>query len=141
MIVVSRFDVPEADAAGFLPQAQKALAAFAARPGFLRGLTVVGDHALVTISKPSRPDFHPHPIGPELARRGVQPWCGVLVVDLRTGDIVASIRVEGVTTQLFDVVALPGIACPTLLGPQDMRSEISFDPNALPAKRRRAVRG
>lgn len=37
MIVVSRFDVPEADAAGFLPQAQKALAAFAARPGFLRG--------------------------------------------------------------------------------------------------------
>lgn len=37
MIVVSRFDVPEGDTQGFLLQAQKALAAFAARPGFLRG--------------------------------------------------------------------------------------------------------
>lgn len=37
MIVVTRFDVPEGDAASFLPQAQAALAAFAARPGFVRG--------------------------------------------------------------------------------------------------------
>lgn len=32
---MSRFDVPEAE--DFLPQAQAALAAFAVRPGFLRG--------------------------------------------------------------------------------------------------------
>lgn len=37
MIVVTRFDVPAADSSEFLPKAQKALAAFAARPGFLRG--------------------------------------------------------------------------------------------------------
>lgn len=37
MIVLTRFDVPEADAAAFLPQAQAALDALAARPGFLRG--------------------------------------------------------------------------------------------------------
>ncbi|MGB8651436.1 MAG: antibiotic biosynthesis monooxygenase [Mycobacteriales bacterium] len=37
MIVVTRFDVPESDATAFLPQAQAALAAFAARPGFVRG--------------------------------------------------------------------------------------------------------
>ena len=37
MLVVTRFDVPEADAASFLSQAQKALAAFAARPGYVRG--------------------------------------------------------------------------------------------------------
>ena len=109
-------------------------------PGFLRGLTIVGDHALVTISKPPRPTFWPHPIADELAARGMTPWSGVLVVDLRTGDIVQWIRVEGVTTQLFDVVALPGVACPTMLGPQDMRTEISFDPNALPAKRKRPAR-
>ena len=64
----------------------------------------------------------------------------MLVVDLRTGDIVASIRVEGVTTQLFDVIALPGIACPAIVGPQDMRAEISFDRTALPTKRRRSAR-
>ena len=37
MLVVTRFDVPEDEAAAFLPQAQAALAAFAARPGYLRG--------------------------------------------------------------------------------------------------------
>ena len=37
MLVVTRFDVPEADAATFLPRAQAALAAFAARPGYVRG--------------------------------------------------------------------------------------------------------
>ena len=34
---MTRFDVPEDEAAGFLPQAQAALAAFAARPGYVRG--------------------------------------------------------------------------------------------------------
>lgn len=36
-MVVTRFDLAEVEAADFLPQAQSALAAFAARPGFLRG--------------------------------------------------------------------------------------------------------
>lgn len=37
MLVVTRFDVPEDEGAAFLPKAQAALAAFAARPGYLRG--------------------------------------------------------------------------------------------------------
>jgi len=37
VLVVTRFEVPEADAASFLPQAQAALQAFAARPGYVRG--------------------------------------------------------------------------------------------------------
>jgi len=37
VLVVTRFDVPDAQAAGFLPRAQAALAAFAARPGYVRG--------------------------------------------------------------------------------------------------------
>ena len=37
MLVVTRFEVPEAEAAAFLPQAQAALQAFAARPGYVRG--------------------------------------------------------------------------------------------------------
>lgn len=35
--MVTRFDVPEAESAAFLPRAQAALEAFAARPGYLRG--------------------------------------------------------------------------------------------------------
>jgi hypothetical protein len=37
VLVVTRFDVPAADAAGFLERAAVALDAFAARPGFQRG--------------------------------------------------------------------------------------------------------
>lgn len=37
MLVVTRFEVAEADSAGFLPRARAALEAFAARPGYLRG--------------------------------------------------------------------------------------------------------
>ena len=37
MLVVSRFDVPADDASVFLEQARAALAAFAARPGYVRG--------------------------------------------------------------------------------------------------------
>ncbi|MDP9433925.1 MAG: antibiotic biosynthesis monooxygenase [Actinomycetota bacterium] len=37
MLVVTRFDVPEAEGAAFLPRAQAALAAFAGRPGYVRG--------------------------------------------------------------------------------------------------------
>jgi quinol monooxygenase YgiN len=37
VIVVSRFDIPEDEGAAFLPEGQAALAAFAARPGFVRG--------------------------------------------------------------------------------------------------------
>ncbi|GAA3387862.1 antibiotic biosynthesis monooxygenase family protein [Cryptosporangium minutisporangium] len=37
MLVISRFDVPEADGPGFLERARAALGAFAVRPGFVRG--------------------------------------------------------------------------------------------------------
>jgi quinol monooxygenase YgiN len=37
VLVVTRFDVPQGEAASFLPRAQAALAAFAARPGYVRG--------------------------------------------------------------------------------------------------------
>ena len=37
VLVVTRFDVPEDESSTFLPRAQTALAAFAARPGYLRG--------------------------------------------------------------------------------------------------------
>jgi quinol monooxygenase YgiN len=37
VLVVTRFEVPDVDAEAFLPKAQAALAAFAARPGYVRG--------------------------------------------------------------------------------------------------------
>ena len=109
-------------------------------PGFLRGFAIVGDHALVTVSKPTKADYRPLAIQDELEARGVSAMCGVLVVDLTTGETVASIGIEGTTNQLFDVIALSGIACPLMLGPEDLRTAISFDRGALPARRKAATR-
>jgi hypothetical protein len=39
-----------------------------------------------------------------------------MVIDLRTGDIVHWLRLDGVVTELYDVVALPGAIRPMALG-------------------------
>lgn len=108
--------------------------------GFLRGLAIVGDHAVVTVSKPRKADFTPHSIDDELKRRGMTAWCGVLVVDLTTGEIVEWIRIEGATTQLFDVIVLPGFTCAKLSGPEEMRSTVTVDPVSASAPPKRLVR-
>jgi hypothetical protein len=38
------------------------------------------------------------------------------VIDLRTGDVVHWIRMEGVVTELYDVVSLPSVIRPQALG-------------------------
>ncbi|MGD1918624.1 MAG: tetratricopeptide repeat protein, partial [Pleurocapsa sp.] len=42
--------------------------------------------------------------------------CGLIVVDLRSGEIVHWFNLEGDLTELFDVAILPGIRQPTALG-------------------------
>ena len=51
-----------------------------------------------------------------LAARGTAPRCGLLVVDLRTGDTVHWLRLEGVVEELYDVAVLPGARRPMALG-------------------------
>ena len=49
-------------------------------------------------------------------RRDAEPRCGLLVVDLRTGDAVHWLRIEGVVEELYDVAVLPGVRRPMALG-------------------------
>jgi len=51
-----------------------------------------------------------------LASKGVEPRCGLNVVDLRTGDVVHWVRIEGLVSELYDVVALPGVTRPAAVG-------------------------
>jgi hypothetical protein len=39
-----------------------------------------------------------------------------LVIDLRNGDIVHSLRIEGVVEELYDVQVLPGVPRPMAIG-------------------------
>lgn len=85
-------------------------------PGFLRGLAIYNGFAVVTASKPRDGSFKELELEREIQRRGGDPWCGVFVIDLRTGDIAEWIRLEGTISELFDVAVLPGRACPMSLG-------------------------
>ena len=98
-------------------------------PGFLRGLALHAGHALVTVSLPRDGAFSGLPLQDELDKRGGEPWCGVCVIDLKTGELVEWIRLDGAIKELFDVAAIPGVICPMALGTSspDIRSLISFD--------------
>lgn len=81
-------------------------------PGFLRGLSFHNGHAVVTLSLPRDSNFGGLPLQDAITQRGGEPWCGVQIIDLASGDIVHWVRFEGMIRELFDVVALPGIRCP-----------------------------
>ena len=57
-------------------------------------------------------------LGEQLTRRGAEPRCGLMVIDLRSGDIVHWLRLDGIVEELYDVAALPGVRQPMALGLQ-----------------------
>jgi uncharacterized protein (TIGR03032 family) len=86
-------------------------------PGFLRGMTIVGNYAVVGTSRPrENRTFEGLVLNERLAREGVEARCGLAVVDLKTGDVVHTLTIEGVVQELYDVAALPGIVRPGLVG-------------------------
>jgi uncharacterized protein (TIGR03032 family) len=86
-------------------------------PGYARGLSFVGNFALVGLSRPrENSSFSGLPLDDNLAKRDAEARCGVLVIDLRTGDTVQWLRIEGVVQELYDVVVLPGVGRPMALG-------------------------
>jgi uncharacterized protein (TIGR03032 family) len=86
-------------------------------PGYLRGLSFVGDYAVVTLSRPRHVTFHGLALDDRLRDRGAEPQCGLQVIDLRTGTIAHWLRLDGsLVTELYDVVILPGVRQPMALG-------------------------
>ncbi|MFC4257378.1 TIGR03032 family protein [Altererythrobacter xixiisoli] len=99
-------------------------------PGFMRGLEIHDGFAIVTLSKPRYGTFAGLDLDAELQRRGLAPWCGVVIIDLPTGQMVEWFRLEGDITELFDVAAMPSIVAPMSLGPNsnELMDTITFLP-------------
>jgi len=55
--------------------------------------------------------------GLPLTGQGVERNCGVWVVDVRTGDIVAWNRFSGSVREIYEVVTLPGVRFPEIVEP------------------------
>lgn len=99
-------------------------------PGYLRGLAILCGHAIVGLSEPrENRTFAGLPLPARLAAEGVAPRCGLYVIDLATRDVAHWLRLKGIVTDLYDVVALPGIVRPSTIGfrSDEIRRTISIE--------------
>jgi uncharacterized protein (TIGR03032 family) len=86
-------------------------------PGFARGVTFIGNHAVIGISRPRREKtFEGLALDDRLAKEGMTPRCQLAVVNLETGDVEHSLAIDGVVQELYDVGALPGVKRPMAIG-------------------------
>lgn len=85
-------------------------------PGYLRGLSFFHNFAVVGLSKPRDGTFAGLQLDENLKSRDADPRCGLIVVDLTTGDIVHWFRIEGLIEELYDVSVLPGVLRPMAFG-------------------------
>ncbi|MBR8827123.1 MAG: TIGR03032 family protein [Gomphosphaeria aponina SAG 52.96 = DSM 107014] len=85
-------------------------------PGFVRGLAFWQNFAIVGMSKPRDRSFNGLALDETLAKKDATAKCGVMVIDLNNGQVAHWLEFEGVVTELFDVVVLPGVKQPMALG-------------------------
>ena len=101
-------------------------------PGFLRGLALHGDYAFVGLSKPRYERFEGLALDQKLADADSEPWCGVQVIDLKTGSCVHWFRIDGAVTELYDLAVVPDVMQPMSLGfaSDEILGFITHDPLA-----------
>lgn len=77
-------------------------------PGYLRGLDLFGNFAVIGLSEPRHnKTFSGLALDDNLKQHKVEARCGLYIIDLTTGDIVHWVRLEGLVSELYDVVVLP----------------------------------
>ena len=86
-------------------------------PGFARGLSFIGDYAVIGLSKPRHnKTFNGLQLNERLKTEGAEAKCALYVVNLNTGDVEHMLQVEGIVEELYDVAIIPGVKRPKALG-------------------------
>lgn len=99
-------------------------------PGFLRGMAIHKNYAIVGVSKPRRErTFQGLPLDDNLTAKKVSARCGLLVIDLDNGAIVHTLTLEGVVEEIFDVLVLPETRNAAAIGfrTDEIRRVLSID--------------
>lgn len=98
-------------------------------PGFVRGLGFQGKYAFVGLSKPRYQRFEGLALDQRLKISDSEPWCGVQIIDLTTGNCVQWFRIDGAIAELYDVAVVAGCRQPMALGfaSDDILSFITHD--------------
>jgi uncharacterized protein (TIGR03032 family) len=95
-------------------------------------LAFVGNYALVGISLPRHdPTFVGLPLEENLEAAKASARCGLLIIDLNSGDVVQWMRMEEPIRELYDVLILPGVRRPRLVGfkTDEIRTVVWSDPS------------
>jgi uncharacterized protein (TIGR03032 family) len=104
-------------------------------PGFTRGLAIEGPYAFIGLSKiRETATFGGLPITERLEKLK----CGVAVVDLRRGQMLALLEFQTAVEEIFAVQPLPGVCFPEVLGFQQETIQHTFviPPEHLTADKR-----
>ena len=88
----------------------------AAVPGYARGLALHRDLAFVGLSKIRETATFG---GAPIAAYQDQLKCGIGVIELSTGNTLATLQFDNGVEEIFDVQAIPGSRCPTFGGDGD----------------------
>jgi uncharacterized protein (TIGR03032 family) len=92
-------------------------------PGFARGLALCGPYGFVGLSKIRKTSAMD---GVPLAERREQLKCGVSVVDLRNGHVIAFLEFQTAVEEVFDVQLLPRLRFPEVIGFQQETIQHTF---------------
>jgi uncharacterized protein (TIGR03032 family) len=92
-------------------------------PGFARGLALCGPYAFIGLSK-IRPTSAMD--GVPLAERREELKCGVAVVDLHSGQVIALLEFQTAVEEIFDVQLLSGLRFPEVIGFQKQEIHDTF---------------
>lgn len=84
--------------------------------GYARGLAFAGGMAIIGLSLPRNATFAGLPLDALLEARKTKPICGLVIIDLANGELVAWARIEGEVKELFEVAILPGVRRAFLIG-------------------------
>lgn len=86
-------------------------------PGYQRGLAFHRNFAIVGISESRHSKtLSGLPLDDKLEAKDTTARCGLLIIDLKSGDIVHSLNIEGVVHELYDIAVLPNIRRPMAIG-------------------------
>jgi uncharacterized protein (TIGR03032 family) len=85
-------------------------------PGYARGLSFHGDVACMGVSKPRAANAGGAALLDSLKAQNIEANCGLVLVDLKTGKVIHSLRFGDGIDEIFDV-ALLGFRDPLLIDP------------------------
>jgi uncharacterized protein (TIGR03032 family) len=102
---------------GYVDLRERKFVPIAFCPGFARGLALHGNYAAICLSLPRSDDkdFSHMVLGKSLGKRGEEPRCGLMIVDITSGETVAWLTAKSGARELFDVDFLPGVRNPKVI--------------------------